>query len=81
MCTVLQQHLNQTNGGLDEPPRPPSSPPPQQATEAAAESTPASFYARHISPVRLHSQPTYSYLQVKKPRRRYKYISKRLLNN
>jgi len=69
MCTVLQQHLNQTNG-FDLPPesRPAtaaaSPPPPGGAPLATSTPAPAVVSRRgHISPVRLHYQPTYSYLQ------------------
>ncbi len=69
MCTVLQQHLNnQMNGFAAE------APPTPAAAAATGEdpmtSTPAPssslgrHFARHISPVRLYHQPTYSYLQV-----------------
>jgi len=62
MCTVLQQHLNNRANGFELPPEPASSSSPQPV----ATSTPASSSARRPrgpSPVRLHYQPTYSYLQ------------------
>ena len=58
MCTVLQQHLNQTNGFAEL----------ERATSPRNQSTStpstAGFY-RHVSPVRYTPAPTYSYLQVR----------------
>ena len=68
MCTVLQQHLNQTNGFMDD--ISPRAPP--QSSSAHTNVSGGSYYsARHVSPVRIQQPPTYSYLQdmpnLKKP--------------
>ncbi len=80
MCTVLQQHLNQTNGYLnddhlaqngnkEEDNVVTSTPAPASAAASAAaqQSHMGRYFARHISPVRRSNQPTYSYLQVSIP--------------
>ena len=74
MCTVLQQHLNQTNGFAEL-----SSLRSGRDASAAATATGTSTSGgtatpsgastallRHTSPVRLAPIPTYSYLQVNK---------------
>lgn len=78
MCTVLQQHLNQTNGFADMAP----SAAPGRASGAGAgagaaagsssaggTATPSGASTaiyRHVSPNRMQPVPTYSYLQVRK---------------
>ena len=63
MCTVLQQHLNQTNGFMELERT--TSPRPTTGTGGTSSNASTTLY-RHVSPGRstlVSSQPTYSYLQ------------------